>query len=232
MIEFLKRLYNLILGKAETALDKVDDKTTVAKQNLAKMKKSYEEMQVAVANLNAEVLLSEKDVVSLKKEIDGMDVEIDKETNKYLALTDENDKAKLKKVIDAYIQNHGELAQQYEVKNNSYLAQKAKLDNYKEKLAQLTKEIKDAEFTTKEIQINDSINKANGAINRKDSFIGANNVIKELGKQVETETLANDAMENLGKSEAELIIEAHKKEQKEINISDEFQKRIAKAQAK
>lgn len=232
MIELFKRLYNLFVGKAGTALDKVDDKTTVAKQNLATMKKSYAEMQVAVANLNAEVLLSEKDVVSLKKEIDGMDVEIDKETNKYISLTDENDKAKLKKVIDAYIQNHGDLAQQYEVKNNSYLAQKAKLDNYKEKLAQLTKEIKEAEFTTKEIQINDSINKAKGAINSKDSFNGANNVIRELGKQVENETLASDAMENLGKSEAELIIEAHKKEQKEVNISEEFQKRIAKAQSK
>ena len=78
------------------------------------------------------------------------------------------------------------------------------------------------------IEINDSINKAKGTFGGKEGFSKASQKINELKAEVDEQSLASQSYENLGKSQEDLLIEQHEKEQKVVNVSDEFSKRLSK----
>lgn len=232
MIKFLKRFFDFLLGTGNKALDSIEEKGVVAKQNLEKMTEEYENMKLAIAGLEAKVIISAEENKKAYADIAAMDAKIDFEMANFSEMPEGDVKDKQKSVIEAYIQKHSDLTNKYEGTNKIYLAQKSQLDKYKADLAQSAQKLEDAKFSTAQIEINDTINKAKGVINRKGGFNKAEQQIHELKKTVEEQSLANDAYNNLGKTEADLLIEEHEKTLKNVNLSDAFASRLAKAQKK
>lgn len=187
-------------------------------------------MKLAIANFEGKLLISESLLSKAQQEASAMNNKIDFETEKYSKMVEGDEKVKLKTIIEAYIKKHSELEKDVKSLETTYLAQKAQLDKNKEELASLSKEIENAKFATSQIEINDSINKAKGTLGSKDGFSQANQKINALKAEVEQQSLSSKAYDNLGKTKEDILIEEHEREASNINISDEFSKRLSKFQ--
>lgn len=228
MFKTFLRLWNYIIGKSNAAIDNLEEKSVLAKENLQVMKSQFEQMKLAIAKFEGKLLISESQLKKAKEEADKMNTKIDIEAEKYSKMVEGDEKTKLKTIIEAYIKKHGELENDLKSIESVYLEQKSQLDKNKEELSVLNKEIERAKFSTSQIEINDSINKAKGTFGGKEGFSKASQKINELKAEVDEQSLASQSYENLGKSQEDLLIEQHEKEQKVVNVSDEFSKRLSK----
>ena len=228
MFKIFLRLWNYIIGKSNAAIDNLEEKSVLAKENLQVMKSEFEQMKLAIAKFEGKLLISESQLKKAKEEADKMNTKIDIEAEKYSKMVEGDEKTKLKTIIEAYIKKHGELENDLKSIESVYLEQKSQLDKNKEELSVLNKEIERAKFSTSQIEINDSINKAKGTFGGKEGFSKASQKINELKAEVDEQSLASQSYENLGKSQEDLLIEQHEKEQKVVNVSDEFSKRLSK----
>ena len=228
MFKIFLRLWNYIIGKSNAAIDNLEEKSVLAKENLQVMKSQFEQMKLAIAKFEGKLLISESQLKKAKEEADKMNTKIDIEAEKYSKMVEGDEKTKLKTIIEAYIKKHGELENDLKSIESVYLEQKSQLDKNKEELSVLNKEIERAKFSTSQIEINDSINKAKGTFGGKEGFSKASQKINELKAEVDEQSLASQSYENLGKSQEDLLIEQHEKEQKVVNVSDEFSKRLSK----
>ncbi len=230
MLKVFLRLWNILIGKSNEAIDQLEEKSIIAKENLKIMNEQFEKMKLAIANFEGKLLISESLLSKAQQEASAMNNKIDLETEKYSKMVEGDEKVKLKTIIEAYIKKHSELEKDVKSLETTYLAQKAQLDKNKEELASLNKEIENAKFATSQIEINDSINKAKGTLGSKDGFSQANQKINALKAEVEQQSLSSKAYDNLGKTKEDILIEEHEREASNINISDEFSKRLSKFQ--
>lgn len=230
MLKVFLRLWNILIGKSNEAIDQLEEKSIIAKENLKIMNEQFEKMKLAIANFEGKLLISESLLSKAQQEASAMNNKIDLETEKYSKMVEGDEKVKLKTIIEAYIKKHSELEKDVKSLETTYLAQKAQLDKNKEELASLNKEIENAKFATSQIEINDSINKAKGTLSSKDGFSQANQKINALKAEVEQQSLSSKAYDNLGKTKEDILIEEHEREASNINISDEFSKRLSKFQ--
>ena len=226
----LNKFWNVILGKANQAVNSLEEKSVVAQQSYDVMKENLEKMKIAVATLEAKVLVQEDKTSKLNLALSTNDQKIDIETAKYTKMADGVEKTNQKTLIESYLKQHQTILDNYNTANLSYKTQKTALDKLKLEINDLSTQLEEAKFAVSEIQINDQINQVKGTVTGQTGFKNASQKIKELNGQVHEQTLATAAYDNLGKTEEELIIAEHEKTQVSLDISDEFAKRLAKAQ--
>ncbi len=231
-MSLIKRLFNVLSGKADSVVDSLEEKSVVAKQSYAKMQENFEKMKIAVATLEAKVIVQGDSANKLKSTLDKMDKQIDSETQKYVSMPDGEQKDEQKKVINAYLGKHKNLDDQYQQANTLYVSQKNELDKMKNEINELQKQLDDAKFSVSSIEVNDTINKVKGTVASSSGFTSNSQKIKALSESVREETLASAAYDNLGKTDDDLIIASHEKQQVSVDIDDEFQKRLNKFTAK
>lgn len=231
-MSLIKRFFNVLSGKADEAVSNLEEKTVLAKQSYATMQENFEKMKIAVATLEAKVLIQGDLTKKLKSSLDSMDKQIDNETEKYSGMTDGPSKEDQKRVITAYLTKHKDIDNKYQQANLLYTSQNNELNKMKNEINELQKQLDEAKFAISQIEVNDTINKVKGTVAGKSGFSSAAKKIDELSQTVKEQTLASSAYDNLGKTDDDLIIANHEKQQVSIDIDEEFQKRLNKISEK
>lgn len=230
LLNLLKRFFGALIGAGNSAMDKVENKGVIAKENLEIMKSDYEKKAHAIADLEAKVIILKNDCKKAETELNDLNQKIDVETAKYAEMPEGEAKDKLKTVIEAYIKKHSDQQNIFDGFNLNYQTQQETLNGYKEELVELKKQVEEAKFSTSQIEISEKMNNAKSSIIGNKGFNSAQQKINELKSQVNEQELSNKAYKNLGKSQEDLLIQDHEQELKKVNVSDEFAKRLAKVQ--
>lgn len=231
-MSLIKRFFNVLSGKADEVVSNLEEKTVLAKQSYATMQENFEKMKIAVATLEAKVLIQGDSAKKLKLSLDSMDKQIDNETEKYSVMTDGSAKEDQKRVITAYLTKHKDIENKYQQANLLYTTQNNELNKMKNDINELQKQLDDSKFAISQIEVNDTINKVKGTVAGKSGFSSAAKTIEELSQKVKEQTLASSAYENLGKTDDDLIIANHEKQQVSVDIDEEFKKRLNKVSLK